>query len=104
MHVDARYVSQRRRRKSPKKAEATASKVKGLLYAKFISEAKYTKWLSSIVLVKKASGKWKMCVDYPDLDKACPKDSYPLPNIDKLVDNSDEYQLLLFMDAYLGYN
>jgi len=45
-----------------------------------------------------------MCVDYIDLNRACPKDSYPLPNIDKLVDNSSSYKLLSFMDAYSGYN
>jgi len=45
-----------------------------------------------------------MCVDYTDLNKACPKDAYPLPNIDKLVDNPSSYKLLSFMDAYSGYN
>jgi hypothetical protein len=45
-----------------------------------------------------------MCVDYTDLHRACPKDAYPLPNIDKLVDNSSGYKLLSFMDAYSGYN
>lgn len=94
----------RRRRKSLEKAEATASTVKGLLDAKFISEARYAKWLSNIVLVKKALEKWKMCVDHPDLNIACPKVSNPLSNIDKLVDNLDEYQLVSFMDAYSGYN
>ena len=45
-----------------------------------------------------------MCVDYTDLNRACPKDAYPFPNIDKLVDNSSSYKLLSFMDAYSGYN
>jgi len=45
-----------------------------------------------------------MCIDYTDLNRACPKDGYPLPNIDKLVDNSSGYKLLSFMDAYYGYN
>jgi hypothetical protein len=45
-----------------------------------------------------------MCVDFTDLNRACPKDTYPLPNIDKLVDNSSGYKLLSFMDAYYGYN
>jgi len=45
-----------------------------------------------------------MCVDYTDLNKACPKDAYPHPNIDKLVDNSSSYKLLSFMDAYYDYN
>ena len=45
-----------------------------------------------------------MCVDYTGLNRTCPKDAYPLPNIDKLVDNSSSYKLLSFMDAYSGYN
>jgi len=45
-----------------------------------------------------------MCVDYTDLNRACPKDAYPLPNIDKLIDNSSDYKRLSFMDANSGYN
>ncbi|MCH84825.1 hypothetical protein A2U01_0005662 [Trifolium medium] len=106
LNVDSsmKYVAQRRRRQSTEKAEAAKAIVDGLVQAKFISEIHYTEWLSNVVLVKKASGKWRMCVDYTDLNKACPKDSYPLPNIDKLVDNSAGYKLLSFMDVYSGYN
>ena len=57
-----------------------------------------------MVKVKKANGKWRMCTDYTDLNKACPKDPFPLPCIDKLVDNSTGYKYLSFMDAYSGYN
>ena len=45
-----------------------------------------------------------MCIDYIDLNRACPKDAYPLPNIDKLVDNSSDFKLLSSMDAYSSYN
>ncbi len=100
----ARWVAQRRRKQAPEKAEAAAKAVEDLIKAEFIREAKYTTWLSNVVLVKKSNGKWRMCVDYTDLNKACPKDAYPLPNIDKLVDNSSGFQLLSFMDAYSGYN
>ena len=55
-------------------------------------------------MVKKANGKWRMCVDFTDLNKACPKDSYPLPRIDTLVDLIARNQLLSFMDAFSGYN
>ena len=55
-------------------------------------------------MVKKASGKWRMYVDYIDLNKAYPKDSYPLPRIDVLVDSTAQHQLLSFMDVFLGYN
>ena len=50
-----------------------------LLSAGFIEEAQYTTWLSNVILVKKANGKWRMCVDYTDLNKAYPRDAYPLP-------------------------
>ena len=56
-----------------------------LLSAGHIKEIQYPEWLANVVLVKKANEKWRMCVDFTDLNKACPKDSYPLPNIDALV-------------------
>ena len=55
-------------------------------------------------MVKKANGKWRMCVNFTDLNKACPKDNYPLPWIDTLVDLTVRHQLLSFMDAFSGYN
>jgi len=60
-------------------AKAEADK---LLSVVFIEEAHYTTWVSNVVLVKKANDKWRMCVDYTNLNKACPRDAYPLPNID----------------------
>ena len=55
-------------------------------------------------MVKKANGKWRMCVDFTDQNKACPKDSYPLPCINLLMDSTVGHQLLSFMDAFFGYN
>nr|KYP73705.1 Transposon Ty3-I Gag-Pol polyprotein [Cajanus cajan] len=55
-------------------------------------------------MVKKPSGKWRMCTDYTNLNKACPKDAYPLPNIDRLVDGASGHKVLTFLDAYSGYN
>jgi hypothetical protein len=97
-------VAQRRRKQSPEKSKVAEKTIKDLLEANFISKAKYTTWLSNVVLVKKSNGKWLMCVDYTDLHRACPKDAYPHPNIDKLVDNSSGYRLLSFLNAYSGYN
>ena len=64
----------------------------------------YLEWLANVVLVKKVNGKWRMCVDFTDLNKACPKDSFPLPRIDLLVDSTAGHKLLTFMDAFSGYN
>ena len=57
-----------------------------------------------MVMVKKANGKWTMCVDFMNLNRACPKDSYLFPRIDTLVDSIARHQLLSFMDAFSGYN
>ena len=73
--------------------------VRKLQEASFIREVYYPDWLANVVMVKKASGKWRMCVDFTDLNKACPKDSYPLPQVDVLVDFTARHQLLSFMDA-----
>ena len=70
----------------------------------FIKEVYYPDWLANVVMVKKASRKWRMCVDFTDLNKACPKDSYPLPRVNVLVDSTTRHQLLSFMDTFSGYN
>ena len=56
------------------------------------------------MLVAKSNGKWRMCVDFTNLNKACPKDGYPLPRIDLLVDATAGHEMLSFMDAFSGYN
>ncbi|XP_057734679.1 uncharacterized protein LOC130950160 [Arachis stenosperma] len=98
----ARPVAQRRRKMSAERAEEVAKQTADLLEAGFIREVDYTTWLSNVVLVKKHNGRWRMCVDYSDLNKACPKDCFSLPNIDALVDAAAGYRYLSFMDAYSG--
>ena len=100
----ARVVQQRKRKMSAEKQKAVQEETHKLVKAEFIKEVKYPTWLANVVMVKKPSGKWRMCTDYTDLNKVCPKDSYPLPSIDQLVDNASGYDLLSFMDAYSGYN
>ena len=74
-----------------------------LLAAGFIKEVYHPKWLANPVLVQKKSGKWRMCVDYTGLIKACPKDLFPLPRIDQVVDSTSGCETLCFFDAYSGY-
>ena len=68
----------------------------------FIQECHYQKWISRVMLVKRPNGTWGMCVDFMDLNKACPKNSYPLLKIDRLVDTAAKHALLSFMDAFFG--
>lgn len=75
-----------------------------MIDAKFIFEVWYIEWVPNVILVKNASKKWRMCVVYTDLNQTCLKYSYPLSNIDKLVDNAYDYKLLSFMDTYSDYD
>ena len=75
-----------------------------LLAANFIREVYYLKWLANVVMVKKENGKWRMCVDFMDLNNAYPKDSFLLPRIYQLVDSTARHKLLTFMDAFSRYN
>ena len=75
-----------------------------LLKARFIREIPFTTWLANVVMVPMSSKKWRMCVDFTDLNKAYPKDTFRLPSIDKLVDGASEVKFLSFMDTYSGYN
>nr|KYP76658.1 Transposon Ty3-I Gag-Pol polyprotein [Cajanus cajan] len=83
---------------------AVETEIAKLLDAGFIREVHYTTWLANVVMVKKPNGKWRMCTDYTNLNKACPKDAYPLLNIDRLVDGASGHGILTFLDAYSGYN
>ena len=84
--------------------KAIAEEVQKLLDTDFIREVYYPDWLANVVIVKKANGKWRMCVDFTDLNRACLKDSYPFPQIDTLVDSTVGHELLSFMNAFSGYN
>ena len=64
----------------------------------------YPQWVANVVLVPKKDGKVHMCVDYRDLNKASPKDDFPLPHIDILVDNTTQHKVFSFMDGFSGYN
>ncbi|KAL5550182.1 hypothetical protein UlMin_000358 [Ulmus minor] len=99
-----RPVKQKRRTFNTERYMAINTEVDKLLKANSIREVNYPEWIANVVLVKKANGNWRVCVDFTDLNKACPKDSFPLPRIDQLVDATAGHELLSFMDAYSGYN
>ena len=100
----SKLVRQKKRVFTPERDNAIKEEVQKLTTAKFIREVYYQDWLTNMVMVKKANGKWRMCVDFTDLNKACPKDSYPLPLINQLVDSTSGRQLLSFIDAFSRYN
>ena len=99
-----RPIKQKRRVFAPDKNQVISDEVEKLLMVGFIREVFYPDWLANVVMVKKANGKWRMCVDFTDFNKACPKDSFPLPRIDQLVDSTVGHMLLTFMDTFSGYN
>ena len=104
MDPKVRPVRQRRRKFNEKRRQVIREETRKLLSVGHIREIQYPEWLGNVVLGKKANGKWRMCVDLMDLNKACPKDSYPLPSIDALVDNASGCRMLNFLDAFSGYN
>ena len=91
-------VIQKKRKFAYERQKVIVEEIKKLLDARFIREVTHLEWVANIVLVKKANGKYRICVDYTDLNKACPKDNYPLP-IDQLVDSTACHQLNNFIDA-----
>ena len=97
-------VIQKCRRFNPERYTTINEEVEKLFVAKFIREVHYPKWLANVVMVKKPNEKWRIYIDYTDLNEACPKDSFLIPRIDQLVDAIVGHELLSFMDAYSAYN
>jgi hypothetical protein len=104
VHLTIKPRKQKLRKMSDDKAEGARNEVKRLLSAGVIREVTYPKWLANTVMVKKANGKWRMCIDFTDLNKACPKDEFPLPIIDSLIDAAATLELMSLLDCYLGYH
>jgi hypothetical protein len=86
------------------KVEGARNKVKRLLSAGVIREVTYPKWLANTVMVKKANGKWRMCIDFTYLNKVCLKDEFPLPRIDSMIDVAATSELMSLLDCYSGYH
>ena len=97
-------IKQKRRIFAPERQKAVNEEVVKLLQEDAIREVEYPEWLANIVLVKKAKGKWRLCIDFTYINRACPKDSFPLPRIDLIVDAMASHELLNFIDAFSGYN
>ena len=98
-----RPIHQKRRKFAPERNIIIQEEVERLLKAKMIREVKFPRWLANVVVVQKKNGKWRVCVDFTDLNKACPKDPFPLPHIDSMVDATAGHEMLTFMDASSGF-
>ena len=97
-------VNQKRRSFTPERQKAINEEVGKLLQENEMKEVEYPKWLPNVVLIKKANGKWRLCINFTDIKRVCLKDSFPLPRIDLIVDATAGHELLNFMDAFSGYN
>ena len=92
------------RRSFKEHSDAIKEKVNKLKHTEAIKEVFYLKWLANTVVVKKKNGKWQVCVDFTDLNKACPKDLFSMPRIDQLVDAIVGHPRMSFLNAFKGYH
>ncbi|GKB59665.1 reverse transcriptase domain-containing protein [Tanacetum coccineum] len=97
-------VRQKKRSQAPERNKAIQEEVEKLIDADIMKEVHYHSWLSKPVMVKKHDNSWRMRVDFKDLNKACPKDGYPLPEIDWKVESLCGYPFKYLLDPYKGYH
>jgi putative transposase len=100
----AKPVKQKLHHFAKDRKEVIRVEVLKVLAAGFIRECKNPVWLANPVLVPKKTGQWRMCIDYTDLNHHCPKDPFPLPHIDQVVDSTAGSTLLCFLNCYSGYH
>ena len=95
---------QKLRRSAKEHVEAVRQEVKKLKKARAIKEVFFLEWLANTIVVKKKNGKWRVCVDFTDLNRACLKDSFHMPKIDQLVDATYKHPRMSFLDTFQGYH
>jgi hypothetical protein len=104
IHPDARPVRQKPRKQSIKRQNFIREEVRKLLQASLIEEVHHPVWLANPVVIPKANGKLRICINFTNPNKACPKDPCPLPRLDQIVDSTSGCDLLSFIDAYSGFH
>jgi hypothetical protein len=104
--IDPSYkpVKQKERRYTLERCETILQEVNILLEAGFIRPVNYPSWLANPILIEKPDGSWRICIDYTCLNKACPKDEYPMPRIHQIFDSTTSCELLSFLDDYSDYH
>ena len=100
----AKPIKQKLRRFTLDKKEAIRVEITWLLATYFIKQVYHLDWLANPVLVRKKNKEWRMCVDYTDLKKHCPKEPFGLPRINKVIDSTPGCELLCFLDCYSSYH
>ncbi|GKB53483.1 hypothetical protein Tco_0904236 [Tanacetum coccineum] len=97
-------IKQKRRGLGPDRSTTACKEVEELMKVGILQKVKHHTWVANPFMVKKSDGGWRMCVDFTDINKACPKDCYPLPKIDWKVESLSGFWLKCFLDAYKGYH
>ena len=106
LNVDPSFPPKKQKPKRSAKEHVKAIKmeVRRLKEVRAIREIFFSKWLANTVVVRKNKDKWRVCVDFMDLNRACPKDPFPMPKIDQLVDVTYGHPRMSFLDAFQGYH
>jgi hypothetical protein len=97
-------VKQKTRKQAQEKQDFIVQEIERLKKAKLIRKVAHPTWIANPVVVPKANGSGRLCVDFTSLNKSCPKDPYPLPRIDQIIDSTAGCDLLCFLDAFSGYH
>lgn len=100
----SRLIRQKVRRFHLNSQKVIQDEVDKLLAVEFIRQVEYPDWLANVVVVPKKGGKWQVYVDYTNLNDVCPKDNFPLPRIDQIVDSTAGHGMLSFLDAFSRYH
>jgi hypothetical protein len=105
LNIDASVKPRRQklRKMSDDKVVEVKSEVQRLLEASVIREVMYPKWLANTVPIRKNNGEWRICIDFTDLNKATPKDNYPFPRMDQVIDSVASTAIMSLLDCFSGY-
>ena len=104
INPDAKTAKRQQKQFRPEVMEVIQSKVTKLIDSSFIREEQHPDWKANIVPVTKKNGKIRVCIDFRNLNEACPKDEFPLPITDAMIDNTYGFERMSFMDGFSGYN